>query len=47
MQRGDNLVDIARKFYGDGRKHQDLFEANRGVMHNPGDLHPGMVLVIP
>ncbi len=47
VERGDNLVDIARKMYGDGRKHQDLYEANRGVMHNPGDLQPGMVLVIP
>ncbi len=41
VQRGDNLVDIARKMYGDGRHYQDLFEANRGVMHYPGDLRPG------
>ncbi len=40
VQAGDNLVDIARKFYGDGRKNQDLFEANRRTMRNPGDLRP-------
>ena len=47
VKKGDNLVDLARKFYGDGRRHTDLYEANRGVMHNPGDLRPGMVLIVP
>jgi nucleoid-associated protein YgaU len=47
VQAGDNLVDLARKFYGDGRRYENLFEANRRVMHNPTDLKPGMVLVIP
>jgi nucleoid-associated protein YgaU len=46
-QPGDNLVDIARKFYGDGRRHEALFEANRRVLRTPGDLKPGMVLVVP
>ncbi len=44
---GDNLVDLARKFYGDGRKYESLYEANRNVMHNPTDLRPGMVLTVP
>lgn len=47
VQPGDNLVDIARKLYGDGRRHQDLYEANRSAMRNPGDLTPGMVLTVP
>jgi nucleoid-associated protein YgaU len=47
VQAGDNLVDIARKFYGDGRRYESLYEANRRVMHNPTDLKPGMVLVVP
>ena len=47
MQTGDNLVDIARKVYGDGRRHEQLFEANRNVLKNPASLKPGMVLAIP
>jgi nucleoid-associated protein YgaU len=47
VQPGDNLVDIARKLYGDGRRHEALFEANRRVLRTPGDLKPGMVLVVP
>jgi len=47
VQPGDNLVDIARKMYGDGRRHEALFDANRRVLRTPGDLKPGMVLVVP
>ncbi len=47
VQAGDNLVDIARKFYGDGRRYEGIYEANRRVMHNPADLKPGMMLAIP
>jgi nucleoid-associated protein YgaU len=47
VQAGDNLVDLARKFYSDGRRYDTLYEANRRVMHNPTDLKPGMVLVVP
>ncbi|HTQ40082.1 MAG TPA: LysM peptidoglycan-binding domain-containing protein [Pirellulales bacterium] len=47
VQPGDNLVDLARRFYGDGRRYESLYEANRRVMHNPTDLRPGMVLVVP
>lgn len=47
VQAGDNLVDLARKFYGDGRRYDKLYEANRRVMHNPTDLKPGVVLVVP
>ena len=47
VQVGDNLIDLARKFYGDGRQGQLIYEANRKVMHTPTDLRPGMVLNIP
>jgi nucleoid-associated protein YgaU len=47
VEANDNLVDIARKFYGDGRKYQDLYEANRRTMKNPTDLKAGMVLIVP
>jgi nucleoid-associated protein YgaU len=47
VQVGDNLVDIARKLYGDGRRHEQLFEANRNVLKNPAAIKAGMVLVVP
>lgn len=47
VQAGDNLVDIARKLYGDGRRHEQLFEANRAILRNPASLKPGMVLAVP
>jgi nucleoid-associated protein YgaU len=47
VQEGDNLVDIARKLYGDGRKHEALFQANRRTMRTPADLKPGMILAVP
>lgn len=47
VQFGDNLVDIARKLYGDGRRYQDLFEANRNQLRTPTDLKAGMVLAVP
>jgi nucleoid-associated protein YgaU len=47
VQEGDNLVDIARKLYGDGRKHEALFQANRRTIRTPADLKPGMILAVP
>jgi nucleoid-associated protein YgaU len=47
VQFGDNLVDIARKLYGDGRRYQDLFDANRRQLRTPSDIKPGMVLAVP
>ena len=47
VQPGENLIDIARKLYGDGRRNQALFDANRRVLRTPTDLKPGTVLVVP
>ncbi|HEY2760477.1 MAG TPA: LysM peptidoglycan-binding domain-containing protein, partial [Pirellulales bacterium] len=47
VQAGESLLDVARKVYGDPRRYQDLFEANRRQLRTPGDLKTGMVLTIP
>jgi nucleoid-associated protein YgaU len=47
VQPGDSLVDIARKLYGDGRRYENLYEANRQVLPSPTNLKPGTVLVVP
>lgn len=46
----DSLWSIARKYYGSGvtgAKVRALYEANRNVMKDEGDVKPGMVLRIP
>lgn len=44
---GDSLSKIAKKFYGDGNKWKQIFEANRDTVKNPDLIHPGQVLKIP
>ena len=44
---GDNLWNIAKRFYGDGSKYKLLAEANSGIVTNPNLIYPGQVLTIP
>jgi phage tail protein X len=46
---GDTLYNLTRKYYGaiSAAKADAIFEANRDVMKNPGDLRPGMEIKIP
>jgi nucleoid-associated protein YgaU len=43
----DTLVDIAKQFYGDGSRFQQLYEANRDQLSGPDQLREGLLLVIP
>jgi nucleoid-associated protein YgaU len=45
--KGDTLSGIAKKFYGDGNKYPEIFEANRGVIKNPDLIYPGQTIRIP
>lgn len=47
--QGDSLYGLAKKYYGtaNNAKAEAIFEANRDVMKNHGDLRPGMELKIP
>lgn len=47
VQTGDSLAAIARKFYGDEAKWPLIYEANRELIARPGQLQPGIRLVIP
>jgi len=54
VQRGDSLWEIARRFYGDGSRYVEIFEANRdrempqaGRFVDPRSIDPGWVLSIP
>ena len=44
---GDNLWDLAIRFYGNGNDFMRIFDANRQVINIPGLIKPGMQLVIP
>lgn len=45
--KGDTLSGIAKKFYGDGNKYHDIFEANRGIIKNADLIYPGQTIRIP
>jgi nucleoid-associated protein YgaU len=50
--RGDNLADIAKKFYGseEGNKKANvkkIFEANSKSLESPDKIYPGQKLIIP
>ena len=49
VQKKDTLWRIAGKpeTYGDSRKWQVIFNANRDKLDKPEDLQPGMELIIP
>ena len=44
---GDCLWNIAKRFYGDGSRYPDIFNANRDQISNPNLIYPGQVFVIP
>ncbi len=45
--KGDTLMSIALKYYGNRSKWRDIYAANRNVMKNEGDIRVGMELVLP
>ncbi len=47
VQRGDTLSNLAQKYFGNRARWHEIYNANRKVMRNEGDLHVGMELVIP
>ena len=48
VQRGDTLVALSRKFYGNDGEWKRILEANKALLGNdPAKLKPGMKLAIP
>lgn len=47
VKRGDTLGEISKKFLGSTQNFNQIFEANRDQLMNPGDLRIGMTLKIP
>ncbi len=47
IQKGDSLWKIASKYYKDGNKWPQLFEANKEVILDPDKIFPGQKIRIP
>lgn len=45
--KGDSLWSIAKKYYGDGSKYPNIYNANKDKIKDPNLIHIGWVLVIP
>jgi LysM repeat protein len=47
VQKGDTLASLARRFYEDPQRWQDIADANQNVLNGGVNLRVGQVLVIP
>ena len=47
VKSGDTLSAIAKNFYGDANRYNEIFEANRPMLSDPNMIYPGQVLRIP
>lgn len=47
VQSGDTLSKIAAQFYGDAKKYNLIFDANRPMLSSPDKIYPGQNLRIP
>jgi nucleoid-associated protein YgaU len=45
--KGDNLWNIAKKYYGNGSKYTAIYNANKDKIQNPNLIYPGQVLSLP
>ena len=47
VKKGDTLWGIAKKFYGNGAKYTQIYNANKGKIKNPNLIYVGQVFTIP
>jgi nucleoid-associated protein YgaU len=47
VAEGDWLSKIAQTYYGDAKKFDVIFEANKPMLKDPDEIYPGQVLRIP
>ena len=44
---GETLGKIAKQYYGNASKYQEIFKANTNILKNPDVIHPDQELIIP
>lgn len=47
VKSGDSLSKIAKELYGDAKRWNEIYEANRDRVQNPDLIQPGWTLRIP
>lgn len=47
VKSGETLGKIAKQYYGNASKYQDIFKANTDVLKNPDLIYPDQELIIP
>ncbi|MDO6759585.1 LysM peptidoglycan-binding domain-containing protein [Tamlana sp. 2_MG-2023] len=47
VKSGETLGKIAKQYYDNASKYQDIFKANSDILKNPDLIHPGQELIIP
>ncbi len=47
VEKGDTLIKLASRIYGDGSRWKAILDANRNVLRNKDDVRPGQLLVLP
>ena len=47
VKSGETLGKIAKQYYGDASKYQQIFKANSDILKNPDMIHPNQELIIP
>jgi nucleoid-associated protein YgaU len=46
VQPGETLFSLAQRYYGDGARAHEIYQANRHVLSSPDQVPPGTVLVL-
>lgn len=47
VEADDTLWQIAQRYYGEGSRWREIYQANDDVLEDPNDLEEGLVLRIP
>jgi nucleoid-associated protein YgaU len=47
VKSGETLGKIAKHYYDNASKYQNIFKANSDILKNPDLIHPGQELIIP
>ncbi len=47
VKSGETLGKIAKQYYDNASKYQEIFKANSDILKNPDVIHPDQELIIP